>query len=190
MLRERYTPLPVCDLVPTWSLARDPVLAQSDRLRDDATLVQTVAAELACRVPRPLRDGRPATPVAVSVRLLVAGRLYGWSAEATEPGVADSLVRRPFGRGYLEPVPDDTALLRWATLLTPATLVVRNERLVALARASKVPRGRKLRVDSLVVEPTMHTPTDSALLGDGVRVLSRLGRRATAVMGQSPSLNP
>jgi transposase, IS5 family len=33
-------------------------------------------------------------------------------------------------------------------------------------------------VDAMVVETNVHPPTDSALLGDGVRVLSRLLRRA------------
>jgi hypothetical protein len=49
---------------------------------------------------------------------------------------------------------------------------------VQLARSLKVTRRRKLRVDSMVVETNVHHPTDSALLGDGVRVLSRLLRGA------------
>jgi transposase, IS5 family len=61
---------------------------------------------------------------------------------------------------------------------------------VALACSLKVTRGRKLRVDSTVVETNIHHPTDSGLLGDGVRVLSRLLRRAKAVMGQPASLGP
>jgi IS5 family transposase len=60
---------------------------------------------------------------------------------------------------------------------------------VALARALKVTRGRKLRLDGTVVETTIHHPSDSGLLGDGVRVLSRLLRRllrrAKAVLGEA-----
>jgi len=59
------------DLVPALSLALDPVLTQRDRLRDDDTLCQAVKADLAHRFPRPLRDGRPSTPVAVILRRLV-----------------------------------------------------------------------------------------------------------------------
>ena len=33
--------------------------------------------------------------------------------------------------------------------------------------------GRKLRVDTTVVETNIHYPTDSSLLGDGTRVLTR-----------------
>src|SRR6266567_1586626 len=42
-----------------------------------------------------------------------------------------------------------------------------------LAQAYGVTRGRKLRVDTTVVETNIHYPTDSSLLGDGTRVLTR-----------------
>src|SRR5205085_9179000 len=51
-----------------------------------------------------------------------------------------------------------------------------------LARTRKGTRGRKLRLDSTVVEKDVHHPSDSTLLADSVRVLSRWVRRAqTAV---------
>jgi IS5 family transposase len=39
-------------------------------------------------------------------------------------------------------------------------------------------------VDSTVVETNVHHPTDSRLLGDGVRVVSRLLRRAREALGE------
>ena len=42
-----------------------------------------------------------------------------------------------------------------------------------IALEKKVAAGRKLRVDTTVVETDIHYPTDSSLLGDGVRVLTR-----------------
>jgi len=105
-------------------------------------------------------------------------RLYGWGYEQTERFVSDSIVLRQFCRLYLERAPDDTTLIRWANTIGPETLCALNDRAVELARSLKVTRGRKLRVDSMVVETNIHHPTDSALLGDGVRVLSRLLRRA------------
>ena len=102
--------------------------------------------------------------------------------------VKDSLVLRQFCRVYLQPVPDDTTLLRWAQLIGPQTLTRLNERVVALARQLRVTRGRKLRVDTTVVQTQIHHPTDSALLGDGVRVLSRLLRRAKGLAETVPAL--
>ena len=54
---------------------------------------------------------------------------------------------------------------------------------MAQAQAEKVIRGAKLRVDSTVVETHIHYPTDSVLLGDSVRVLTRFMRQITKVVG-------
>lgn len=51
-----------------------------------------------------------------------------------------------------------------------------------MARAQRITRGRKLRVDSPAVETTLHHPTDGALLADGIRVLGRLVKRAKPVL--------
>ena len=45
--------------------------------------------------------------------------------------------------------------------------------MVQLAQENGVTHGRKLRVDTTVVETNIHYPTDSSLLGDGTRVLTR-----------------
>jgi IS5 family transposase len=58
---------------------------------------------------------------------------------------------------------------------------------VQLARSLKVTRGRRLRVDTTAVETDIHFPTDSGLVGDGVRVVSRLLRRARAALGEAAS---
>jgi IS5 family transposase len=188
MLRERYTPMNLFDLVPTLSMALDPVLTQLDRLLDDDTLFQAVKADLAHRFPRTLRDGRPSTPVEVILRMLVVKHLYGWSDEATERWVGDSLVLRQFCRVDAEPVPDDTTLLRWANLIQPVTLHRLLDHVVVLARSLKITRGRKLRLDGTVVATNIHHPTDSTLLYDGVRVLSRLVGHAKQAMQEATVL--
>jgi IS5 family transposase len=183
MIRDRYAAVDLFALVPEWHLQFEPELAELDRLLADDELFQQVKADLARRYPRSARTGRPATPVEVILRLLVVKHLYGWSYEQTEQFVNDSVVLRQFCRLYLARVPDDTTLLRWANLIQPATLHRLLERVTELARARKVTRGRKLRLDSTVVETDIHHPSDSTLLADGVRVLSRWVRRAKAVVG-------
>jgi transposase, IS5 family len=184
MLVDRYPPADLFALVPALYADFEPVLRELDRLLDDDAIVQGVRADLARRAPHTPTRGRRSTPVEVILRLLVVKRLYGWSYEETEHFVADSLVLRQFCRVYLERVPDDTTLIRWANLIAPATLEHLNERVVALARSLRVTRGRKLRVDTTVVETPIHHPTDSGLLGDGVRVLSRLLRRARPLLAR------
>jgi IS5 family transposase len=185
MLRDRYVPMNLFDLVPTLSMAMDPVLTQLDTFLDDDTLFQAVKADLARRRPRTRTDGRPSTPVEVILRMLVVKHLYGWSYEATERWVSDSLVLRQFCRVYAEAVPDDTTLLRWANLIQPETLHRLLDHVVRLARALKVTRGRKLRIDGTVVETHIHHPTDSTLLYDGVRVLGRTLATARTILPQT-----
>jgi transposase, IS5 family len=188
MIVPRHAPVKRVDLfglVPKLLLDFEPVLDELDRLLDDDEIVRGVAADMATRAPRSLTRGRPSTPVEAVLRLLVVRRLYDWSYAQTEHFVGDSLVLRQFCRVYLEPVPDDTTLIRWARCVGPQTLVQLHERVVALARQAKVTRGRKLRVDGTVVETTIHYPTDSSLLADGVRVVSRLLRRAKALVGNA-----
>ncbi len=186
MLRDRYEPLDLFALVPTLGIDMEPVLAQIDTLLDDDTLFQTVKADLARRRPRTRIDGRPSTPVEVVLRMLVVKHLYGWSYEQTERWVADSLVLRQFCRVYAERVPDDTTLIRWANLIQPTTLHSLLDHIVGLAQQLRVTRGRKLRVDGTVVETNIHHPTDSTLLNDGVRVLSRTLAKAKGVL-QGPA---
>jgi transposase, IS5 family len=178
MLRDRYTPVDLFELVPALMLQFEPVLAELDHLLEDDQLFQQVRADLSRRRPHTLKTGRPSTPVEVILRLLVVQHLYSWSYEQVERFVNDSLVLRQFCRLGLAPVPDDTTLLRWANLIQPETLHRLLDRVTELARSLQVTHGRKLRIDSTVVETTIHHPSDSGLLADGVRVLSRLVRRA------------
>jgi transposase, IS5 family len=119
MIRDRYTPQDLFTQIPQLCLQFEPVLAQLDRLLEDDELFAAVKADLAPRSPRSLTRGRGSTPVEVILRLLVVRRLYGWSYEETEHFVGDSLILRQFCRLYLEPVPDDTTLIRGANQIGP-----------------------------------------------------------------------
>lgn len=187
MLRDRYDPVDLFALVPQLGLEFEPRLAQLDELLDDDQIFARVRDDLGRRHPLTRVHGRKSTPVEVILRMLVVMRLYGWSFQKTEYFVNDSLVLRQFCRVYLEKVPDDTTLIRWAKLVGPETLQELNDRAVELARGRKVTRGRRLRVDTTAVETEIHYPTDSGLIGDGVRVVSRLLRRAKGVLGEAAS---
>jgi IS5 family transposase len=182
MLRDRAAPVDLFALVPALELRFEPELAELDRLLEDDPLFQQLKADLRRRRPHTLETGRPSTPVEVILRLLVIQHLYAWSYEQTEHFVGDSLVLRQFCRLGWEPVPHATTLLRWANLVRPETLHGLLDRVTELARSLKVTRGRKLRIDSTVVQTTIHHPSDSGLLADGVRVLSRLLGRARQVL--------
>src|SRR6266849_9803248 len=184
MLRERYARRNLFEEIEGISLGMEPVLTALDKLLEDDQLFAKVKSDLGRRYPRTLVTGRGSTPVEVVLRMLVVKHLYGWSYEQTEQWVNDSLVLRQFCRVYLEKVPDDTTLIRWANVIQPTTLAGLLDHVVELARQAKVTKGRKLRIDGTVVETTIHHPTDSSLLTDGVRVLSRVIRRSKPLVGE------
>jgi len=182
MLRDRAAAVDLFAMVPMLQLHFEPELAELDRLLEDDQIFQHVKADLSRRRPHTTETGRPSTPVEVILRLLVVQHLYAWSYAQTEHFVGDSLVLRQFCRLGLDPVPHHTTLMRWSNLLQPETMHRLLDRVTELARGLKVTRGRKLRVDSTVVATAIHYPTDSTLLFDGVRVLSRLVQRATLAL--------
>src|SRR2546425_868223 len=57
------------------------------------------------------------------------------------------------------------------------------DRLMELARERGIVEGRRMRVDTTVVETNIHYPTDSSLLGDGARVLTRTMKKIEAKTG-------
>lgn len=154
--------------------AIDEVLSQDDRLFDEVKEVFNNRSEHSKTL------GRHSVAVESVIRLLIVKQLYNWSYRLTVQQVRDSYSLRHFTRIYFDKVPHYSILSRYARLIPAETLRTLHEKIVELARARKVTRGRKLRVDTTAVETNMHYPTDSSLLSDGVRVLTRIVKKAKA----------
>src|SRR5216683_4111933 len=184
MLIDRYLKEDIFARVPKMTQRIDPVLQQLDQLLDDDEVYRQVRADFGKRYRSTLVHGRHSTPVEVLLRMLLLKHLFGWSYQETEDRVDESLVLRWFSRLFWEPAPDDTTLIRWANTLRPETLHQLNDRVVALARQARVTQGRKLRLDATCVQTEIHHPTDSGLLVDSVRVLSRFVKRAKGLVAE------
>jgi len=189
MLRDKYEFDPAFwAVIEQQAFKMDPELAAIDRLLEDEVLYHLIKTDLAKHRPKTLQTGRLSTPVEVILRMLAVKRLYGFSYAETERHVRDSLILRWFCRVYFNPVLDHSNLNKWALLIQPETLHAFNERVTRLATDLKVTRGRKLRTDGTVVETHIHHPSDSSLLADGVRVLSRTLKRAKQVVTATAEL--
>jgi IS5 family transposase len=68
-------------------------------------------------------------------------------------------------------------------VIGPERIAELHGRIVALAQQRGVIRGRKMRVDTTVVESNIHYPTDSGLLNDGTRVLTRTMKQIEQKVG-------
>jgi IS5 family transposase len=162
---------------------QEPWMAQADRLLDDDALVATVHAALCKRRRQSARRGRTGTPAEVVLRLLVLKHVRNWSYAVLEREVRTNLVYRTFTRIGGAKVPDAKTMGKWGPVVGPQVVGQLHARLVAMARAERVMEGRRMRVDTTVVDTNIHYPTDSSLLGDGVRVLTRAMRKVTAIAG-------
>ncbi len=148
-----------------------------DTVLEDPVLLNLVYEALACRCKNSRTRGRKGTPVDVVVRLLVLKHMRNWSYAVIEREVRANLVYRQFTRIGAAKVPDAKTLGKLGLALGPAIIEQIHQRVVAIAREQKLISGRKMRVDTTVVEADIHYPTDASLLGDGVRVLTRAMKR-------------
>ncbi len=151
----------------------EPWMVEADRLLEDEELVEAVFEAQGQRHTHSATRGRAQTPAETALRLLLLKHVRNWSFDTLEREVALNLGYREFARIGVEKVPDAKTLARIAQALGGEVIGKLHERLVQLAQERGVVKGRKMRVDTTVVETNIHYPTDSSLLGDGARVLTR-----------------
>jgi transposase, IS5 family len=161
----------------------EPWMRQADQVLEDEKLVSVVYEALLRRHPKSRTRGRLGTPAEIVLRMLLLKHIRNWSFRVVEREVRTNLLYREFTRVYAGKVPDAKSLGRQALALGPEVIQQIHQRMVELAVENKVVRGRKMRVDTTVVETNIHYPTDSSLLGDGDRVLTRLMKQVTAITG-------
>jgi IS5 family transposase len=163
----------------------EPWMRHADRVLEDDALLLIVQQELAKRCKKSKTRGRKATPADVVLRMLLLKHVRDWSFEVLTREVRANLVYREFTRIGGEKVPDDRTMGNLARQLGPEVIERIHQRVVEVAQENKVATGGKMRVDTTVVETDIHYPTDSTLLGDGVRVLTRIMKKVTAVAGKA-----
>src|SRR5206468_9197539 len=156
-----------------------------DEILDDEELIEPVYEALRRRRPKSATRGRKGTPAEVALRMLALKHMRNWSFEILEREVRANLVYRVFTRVGAEKVPDAKTLARIECALGPEVFQ-KQGRIVGIAREKKAVKGRKMRVDTTVTETNIHYPTDSSLLSDGVRVLTRTMRRVAERIGLGP----
>lgn len=118
--------------------------------------------------------GRSGLSAQQVLRSFVLQRVKNWDYRELRERIADGYTLRRFTHFYSRAVPKHDAFNRAFHRLTPATFDVINELVVKSAVALGPQNGKKLRVDTTVAEADIHHPTDSTLLWDTVRVVTRL----------------
>ncbi len=165
----------------------EPWMRYADEVLNDEALLTTVYEALVKRHPKSRTRGRLGKPAEMVLRLMLLKHIRNWSYAVVEREVRANLVYREFARVGGGKVPDAKTMGRWGLALGPEVIQDLHTRVVAIAQQNEVVAGRKMRVDTTVVESNIHYPTDSSLLGDGVRVLTRAMKRITAIAGAAGS---
>jgi len=160
-------------------------MRHADAILADEELLEAVHHALQQRRPHSRTRGRRGTPAEVVLRMLLLKHIRDWSFADLEREVRGNLVYREFTHIGAAKVPDAKTLGRLAQALGPEVIEKIHARIVALAQSHGVVPGRRMRVDTTVVETNIHYPTDSGLLADGVRVLSRLMKKVTEIAGEA-----
>lgn len=120
-------------------------------------------------------DGREATYTCENLlRLLLVHQIEGLSLRGTEVHIAMSPFLQDFVRLGTRAVPSYRTIGRAVKVMQPETWKAINDALTDVALEEGKLDPSRLRVDTTVVEGTIHYPTDSSLLWDSWRVLYRL----------------
>jgi len=162
----------------------EPWMRHADQALEDEELLRLIQQELMKRLKKSKTRGRRATPAEVILRMLLLKHVRDWSCAVLSREVRANLVYRDFTRIGAHKVPDDKTMGNLARQLGTDVVEKIHQRMIQIAVANQVVSGQKMRVDTTVVETNIHYPTDSTLLGDGVRVLIRVMKRVTATAGQ------
>jgi IS5 family transposase len=176
------TPVPIAHVYARELVA---IAALLDQLPEAVALVhEDLSVRSGRRVdPTRGRDGMAAEQV---LRVAILKQYTGLSYERLAFALADSSTYRTFCRlGYEQKPPTRSALQKNIKRVSATTWEEINQMVVRQAQALGVEKGTKVRTDSLVVKSNIHHPTDSSLLWDCVRVLTRVMKRAQEALGLS-----
>ncbi len=155
--------------------------AISDWLDGQRALLSLVASDLRREGVRP--TGRRGLPAETVLRCALLKQQRQLSYEELTFHLEDSASFRAFARLPLAWSPKKSVLQQTISAIRPETWETVNRALIASAKQEKLEAGVIVRIDSTVTAALMHEPSDSALLWDAVRVMSRLLRQAAKLPG-------
>ena len=171
--------LSIFDIMPKNQIARE-LGAISDISDANPQIVELVYKDItgASRVD----TGRSGMTAEQVLRCAVLRQYRNLSYEELAFHLQDSRSFRGFARLRMGQKPGGSALQDNITAITEETWEAIHRGIIGYARAEGMEKGRMTRIDSTAVETNIHYPTDSTLLADGIRIITRWlmeGKRLT-----------
>jgi len=163
---------------PIYQRANNPDLDKIQQVLETHHLMAAFSRSLLEHEKAVAHWGRPTHPVEVIAKLLILRRCYKSSFRAAEEMANDSNSVRKFLGLRDEAAPHYSILSRWNRRIPESLWKTFNQLLTHVAKQEQLTTGRKMRMDTTVVEADIHHPTDSSLLHDGIKKLGRLAQKA------------
>ena len=159
--------------------------AISQWLDGQRPLVSLVAGDLRRQGVR--ETGRRGLPAETVLRCALLKQQRQLSYEELAFHLEDSASFRAFARMPLKWSPKKSVLHQTVSAIGALTWEAINQVLLVSAQQAKLESGATVRIDSTVSAALMHPPSDSTLLWDALRVMTRLLRRAER-LPQAPAM--
>jgi len=161
----------------TQAVGRNPRLESIARLLDpQRELIEKVAHDLRAGLRKPNTGRAGLSPFQV-LRAFVLQRIENLDLRSLSERIGDGIAWRIFAGFDSQPVPRHDAFHRAFNKLTADTIRQINGEVVKWAVGAGLENGKRLRVDTTVVETDIRFPSDSSLLWDCVRVITREVKR-------------
>ena len=143
-------------------LTLPPELARIDELLEASDLGARVEEEMRKRWPKNPQRGRRSLPAECYLRLLVLKHYKDWSYRELVEEVKWNIAYRRFCRLGGQKMPHYSAVARIGQLLHGEVVAELNRQQVTGAVEEKLVAGRKMRVDTTVVESNIHYASEGA----------------------------
>ena len=144
-------------------------LQKVDKLLNDSRIIQPFRERFGTKI------GRETIPVLTYLRLMYLKDRYQLGYESLVEEVKDNIKWRRFSQIPVDKkVPHYTTLIKLTQKYGPKMIEAVNRQLLDQLKSKKVLKGKKLRMDTTVVESNIHYPTDAGLLSDSVRKITTI----------------
>ena len=117
------------------------------------------------------------------LRCMILKQLFQYSYDALAFHLSDSLSLRAFAKLPINIAPKKSSLQASIRRIQPETLKLMNDEFIRCSLKNKEISMNNLRIDSTVVESNIAPPSDSQLLNDCIRVLSRTMAKSKTITG-------
>lgn len=150
----------------------------------DPNICDLVLQDLCVNLKAANRSGAQGMTADQVLRCAIVKVLFGFTYHELAFHIVDSRsIRRFCNIGIADDGFRKSALNNNIKAVSDATWEAINKHILGYANEAKIEKGRETRIDCTVVESNIHPPTDSTLLWDGVRVLTRLLHRTKECFG-------